>query len=92
MAVSSNKGGTGAHAGLYAIYRVTWQSENCLACKWFRPADPLNADILANGLCVQPELKRFELVVSGRDWCNEFDEITKKQIDAMQEKAMGKGG
>lgn len=25
---------------------------------------------------------------SGRDWCNLFDEISQKQIDQMQEKAM----
>jgi hypothetical protein len=70
------------------IKRVTWQEQNCLCCKWFRPADPINADLLERGACVQKELKKFNLVVSGRDWCNEFDEITQKQIDAMQEKAM----
>jgi len=70
------------------LKRVTWQSENCLSCKWFRPSDPLNADILTNGLCVHPKLKPFNLVVSGRDWCNVFEEITQRQIDAVQEKAM----
>ena len=67
------------------VRRITWQSENCL---WFRPADPINADLLANGPCVHPKLRHFNLVVSGRDWCNVFEEITQKQIDAMQEKAM----
>jgi hypothetical protein len=75
---------------LDAIKRLTWQTENCLSCKWFRPSDPINADILTNGACVQPDLKKFNLVVSGRDWCNEFDEITQRQIDAMQTKAMEK--
>ena len=69
------------------IKHITWQTENCLSCKWFRPSDPLNADILTNGLSVHPDLKKFELVVTGRDWCNLFDEITQKQIDAMQEHA-----
>ena len=72
--------------------RMTWQEQNCLSCKWFRPSDPLNADLLARGLCVHPNLKPFELVISGRDWCNVFEEITQKQIDAMQEKAMKKDG
>ena len=70
------------------LRRITWQSENCLSCKWFYPSDPLNADILSNGKCLEPSLKKFELIVTGRDWCNKFDEITKTQIDRMQEKAM----
>ncbi len=69
---------------------VTWQAENCLTCKWFRPADPINADILSNGLCVHPKLKTFSLVVSGRDWCNLFEEVTQRQIDAMQDHAAKK--
>lgn len=77
---------------LEPLKRVTWQSENCLSCMWFRPADPLNADILSNGACVQPDLKKFNLVVSGRDWCNVFKEITQKQIDAMQKQAMETSG
>ena len=68
--------------------RVTWQSENCLSCKWFRPSDPINADLLTNGSCVQPQLKKFNLIVSGRDWCNVFAEISQRQIEAMQERAM----
>jgi hypothetical protein len=68
--------------------RVTWQGENCLACVWFKPNDPLNADILERGLCTEPKLKGFELLVSGRDWCNHFTEIRQKQIDLMQERAM----
>ncbi|MDG6997150.1 MAG: hypothetical protein JRN52_14610 [Nitrososphaerota archaeon] len=70
--------------------RITWQSQNCLSCKWFFPADPLNADILSTGKCMQVDLKKFELIVSGRDWCNKFEEITQRQIDRMQEKAMEK--
>ena len=38
------------------LKRITWQSENCLSCKWFSPSDPVNADILTNGRCVHPEL------------------------------------
>ncbi|MDA4132777.1 MAG: hypothetical protein OK454_06600 [Thaumarchaeota archaeon] len=67
--------------------RLTWQYENCLACVWFKPNDPLNADILERGKCVHSKLKAFDLVVSGRDWCNLFTEIRQKQIDIIQEKA-----
>jgi len=72
------------------IKRVTWQSENCLSCKWFLPSDPLNADILSNGKCIHPSLKKFDLVVSGRDWCNLFAEISQEQIDKMQKEAVDK--
>ncbi|MGI0085712.1 MAG: hypothetical protein ACREBQ_11595 [Nitrososphaerales archaeon] len=70
------------------LNRITWQSENCLCCKWFFPADPINADIISNGKCLQPELKKYNLIVTGRDWCNKFERITQRQIDRMQEKAM----
>ena len=70
------------------IKKITWQEQNCLCCKWFRPSDPINADLFTNGLCVHPKLKPFNLVICGRDWCNVFEEITQKQIDALQEKAM----
>jgi hypothetical protein len=70
------------------LKRITWQSENCLSCKWFSSSDPVNADILMNGRCVHPELKKFNLIISGRDWCNLFDEISQEQINQMQEKAM----
>ena len=72
--------------------RLSWQSENCLSCKWFSPSDPINADILTNGRCVHHELQKFNLIISGRDWCNLFDEISQEQIDQMQEKAMEKEG
>ena len=68
--------------------RVTWQSENCLSCVWFRPNDPLNADLLERGMCVEPKLKVYELIVSGRDWCNLFKEVRQKQIDLLQEGKM----
>ena len=68
--------------------RVSWQSENCLACVWFLPNDPLNADLLERGKCVHAKMKSFNLVVSGRDWCNLFKEVRQKQIDLMQERAM----
>jgi hypothetical protein len=70
------------------LKRISWQYENCLSCKWFSPSDPINADILTNGRCVHPDLKKFSLIISGRDWCNLFEEISQEQIDQMQEKAM----
>ena len=75
-----------------SLKRISWQYENCLSCKWFSPSDPINADILTNGRCVHPELQKFNLIISGRDWCNLFDEVSQEQIDEMQEKAMEKGG
>jgi len=74
------------------LYRISWQGENCLSCKWFRPYDPINADLFERGDCVHKDLKKFNLVVSGRDWCNVFEEVTEKQVTAMQEKAMAKEG
>jgi hypothetical protein len=71
-----------------SLKKLTWQSENCLSCVWFSPNDPLNADILERGYCIHAKLKPFELIVSGRDWCNLFTEIRQKQIDLLQEKAM----
>jgi hypothetical protein len=70
-----------------SLKRITWQYENCLACVWFVPNDPLNADILERGACVHSKLKPYNLVVSGRDWCNLFTEIRQRQIDKIQEKA-----
>ena len=52
--------------GYKYIKRITWQSENCLSCKWFSPSDPINADILTNGRCVHPELKKFNLIIDRR--------------------------
>jgi hypothetical protein len=38
-----------------------------------------------------PQLKKFfDLTVSGRDWCNVFEEISQQQIDQMQENALKK--
>ncbi len=70
-----------------SLKRITWQYENCLACVWFKPNDPLNADILDRGLCLHANLKPFSLVVSGRDWCNLFTEIRQAQINKVQENA-----
>ena len=70
------------------VKRITWQSENCLSCVWFRPNDPLNADLLERGLCVESKRKGYELVVSGRDWCNLYKEVRQKQIDLLQEGKM----
>ena len=70
------------------LKRVIWQYENCLSCVWFSPNDPINADLLERGKCIHAKLKGFELIVSGRDWCNLFTEIKQKQIDIAQERAM----
>jgi hypothetical protein len=70
-----------------SLKRITWQYENCLSCVWFKPNDPLNADLFERGLCVHSKLKEFNLVVSGRDWCNLFTEIRQRQIDKIQEEA-----
>ncbi len=71
-----------------SLKRITWQSENCLACIYFLPSDPLNADLLERGKCIHPKLKIYDLIVSGRDWCNLYAERKQKQIDALQERAM----
>jgi hypothetical protein len=68
-----------------SLKRITWQYENCLSCVWFKPNDPLNADLFERGLCVHSKLKEFSLVVSGRDWCNLFTEVRQRQIDKLQE-------
>jgi hypothetical protein len=70
------------------LKRLTWQYENCLACVWFSPNDPINADLLERGKCIHPKLKAFDLIVSGRDWCNLYKEVRQKQIDLLQERAM----
>ena len=44
------------------------------------------------GKFVHAKLKGFDLVVSGRDWCNLFAEIRQKQIDILQEKAVKQEG
>lgn len=71
-----------------SLKRLTWQDENFLACLWFATKDPINADILERGKCLHPKLKAYDLVVSGRDWCNLYAERGQKQIDALQEMAM----
>jgi hypothetical protein len=71
-----------------SLKRIIWQTENCLSCVWFQPNDPLNADLLERGMCAHKDLKKYELIVSGRDWCNLFTEIRQRQIDKIQEKAM----
>jgi hypothetical protein len=71
-----------------SLKKLTWQSENCLACVWFRPNDPINADIMERGMCINSKLKTYDLIVSGRDWCNLFKEIKQQTIDMLQEKAM----
>ena len=71
-----------------SLKRITWQYENCLSCVWFAPYDPVNADILERGDCKHAKLKAFNLVVSGRDWCNLYTEIPQAMIDKLQEQAM----
>jgi hypothetical protein len=39
---------------------------------------------------MHPELQKFNLIISGRDWCNLFEEISQEQIDQIQEKALEK--
>jgi len=73
-----------------SLKKLTWQYENCLACVWFFPNDPINADIMERGACAHPKLKSYNLIVSGRDWCSLFSEIKQKQIDSRQEMAMKK--
>jgi len=48
----------------------------------------MNADIMERGKCVHSKLKMYNLMVSGRDWCNLFTEIKQEQIDILQERAM----
>jgi hypothetical protein len=73
-----------------SLKRILWQYENCLSCVWFVPNDPLNADLLERGKCTHSKLKPYNLLVSGRDWCNLYTEIRQKAIDIMQEKAAQK--
>jgi len=71
-----------------SLKKITWQNENCLSCIWFQPNDPLNADFLDRGKCVHRKLKTYDLIVSGRDWCNLYAVISQKQIDNRQEMAI----
>lgn len=70
-----------------SMKRITWQGENCISCVWFVPNDPLNADLLERGKCNHAKLKPYNLIVSGRDWCNLYTEVRQRAIDLMQEKA-----
>ncbi|MCW1302292.1 MAG: hypothetical protein QXX36_01560 [Candidatus Rehaiarchaeum fermentans] len=72
------------------IKNISWQGANCLSCKYFVPNDPLNADILERGKCAHPSLVKFNLVVSGRDWCNLYQEISEKRIDKLVNEAYKK--
>jgi len=67
---------------------IQWQNGNCLSCIWFATKDPLNADLLDRTKCIHPKLKIYQLVVSGRDWCNLFEEIKQKQIEHKQDMAL----
>ena len=67
---------------------IQWQNGNCLSCVFFDTKDPLNADLLDRAKCIHPKLKPYQLVVSGRDWCNLFEERTLKQIEHRQELAL----
>jgi hypothetical protein len=67
---------------------ISWQHGNCLSCVWFASHDHLNADLLDRARCIHPKLKPFELLVSGRDWCNLYEEISQKQIDHKQDMAL----
>jgi hypothetical protein len=69
---------------------IQWQTQNCLSCIWFAATDPLNADLFDRAMCIHPKLKSYQLVVSGRDWCNLYEEIKQKQIEHKQEMALKK--
>jgi hypothetical protein len=71
-----------------SLKSISWQHGNCLSCIWFSISDPLNADLLDRARCIHPKLKAFELLVSGRDWCNLYQEISQKQVDHRQEMAL----
>ncbi len=71
-----------------SLKSISWQHGNCLSCLWFDIRDALNADLLDRARCLHPKLKLFELLVSGRDWCNLYDERSQKQIDHRQEMAL----
>jgi len=43
---------------------------------------------MERGKCVHSKLKAYDLIVSGRDWCNLFSEIKQQTIDMLQEQAM----
>lgn len=64
---------------------VSWQHGNCLSCIWFPVKDSLNADLFDRARCIHPKLKPFELLVSGRDWCNLYEERSQKKINHLQE-------
>ncbi len=70
------------------LKNISWQHGNCLSCIWFHHTDPLNADLLDRARCIHPKLKPFELLVSGRDWCNLYEEIKQRAIDHKQELAL----
>ena len=67
---------------------IQWQNGNCLSCVWFATNDPLNADLLDRAKCIHPKLKIYQLVVSGRDRCNLYEEIKQKQVEHKQELAL----
>lgn len=72
-----------------SLKSISWQHGNCLSCIWFSPKnDALNADLLDRARCLHPKLKQYELLVSGRDWCNLYEELSQKQIDHRQEMAL----
>jgi hypothetical protein len=43
---------------------------------------------MERGKCVHSKLKTYDLIVSGRDWCNLFAEMKQETIDMLQERAM----
>ena len=69
---------------------VQWQNGNCLSCIWFATKDPLNADLLDRAKCIHPKLKIYQLVVTGRDWCNLYEEI-KTETDRTQTRTRSEG-
>jgi hypothetical protein len=43
---------------------------------------------MERGRCVHSKLKAYDLIVSGRDWCNLYSEMKQETIDMLQEQAM----
>jgi len=70
------------------LKNIQWQNGNCLSFIWFAAKDPLNADLFDRAKCIHPKLKIYQLVVSGRDWRNLYEEIKQKQIEHKQELAL----
>jgi hypothetical protein len=43
---------------------------------------------MERGKCVHSKLIVYELIVSGRDWCNLYSEMKQETINMLQQQAM----